>query len=102
MKTYYVYILASASRVLYTGITNHLERRVLQHKRKQVQGFTQRYNATQLVYFEVWGEVRAAIAREKQIKDWRRSKKIALIQSTNPRWEDLSADWCARMPAHRQ
>ena len=90
MKQYYVYILTSPTGTLYTGITNHLERRVYQHKHKLVEGFTKKYNVTRLVYFELSGEVRDAIAREKQIKGWRRSKKIDLIESTNPRWEDLS------------
>lgn len=93
MKTYYVYIMASASRTLYTGVTNNLERRVLQHRRKQLPGFTSHYNIRRLVYFEVFGEIRDAITREKQIKSWRRIKKIALIESMNRDWNDLSADW---------
>ncbi len=96
-----MYILSNASRVLYTGITSNLERRVWEHKRKQVPGFTQKYNVTQLVYFEVWGSARAAIAREKQIKDWRRSKRAALIESVNPCWKDLSAEWFAERPNAR-
>ncbi len=101
MRTFYVYILSNASRVLYTGITSNLERRVWEHKRKQVPGFTQKYNVTRLVYFEVWGSARAAIAREKQIKDWRRSKRTALIESVNPYWKDLSAEWFAERPNAR-
>ena len=101
MKTFYVYILSNASRVLYTGITSNLERRVWEHKGKQVPGFTQKYNVTRLVYFEVWGSARAAIAREKQIKDWRRSKRAALIESVNPHWKDLSAEWFAERPNAR-
>lgn len=93
MKTYYVYILASKLRVLYVGVTSDLQRRVAEHKMKQVPGFTARYNVTQLVYYKEYGDVYAAIAREKEIKSWRRSKKLNLIESTNPRWKDLSADW---------
>jgi putative endonuclease len=93
MKHYYVYILTSPSGTLYTGLTNNLERRVYQHKNKLVDGFTKKYNVTRLVYFETFHDVRDAIAREKQIKSWRRSKKIDLIKSLNPKWQDLSEDW---------
>src|SRR5271169_5101915 len=92
-KTYYVYILASKSRTLYTGVTNNLERRVVEHRRKLVPGFTARYNINRLVYFEVFHDVLDAIAREKQIKAWGRMKKIALIESTNRDWKDLSDGW---------
>jgi len=92
MKTYYVYIMASPSRTLYTGVTNNLERRVLEHRRKLVPGFTARYNITRLVHYEVFGDIRRAIHREKQIKGWLRSKKIALIESANRDWKDLSKD----------
>jgi putative endonuclease len=84
--------MASAARVLYVGVTGHLARRVWDHKNIQVPGFTARYRVTELVYFEAFGDIRAAIAREKQIKGWLRTKKVALIESFNPRWEDLSAD----------
>ncbi len=93
MKTYYVYIVASKSLVLYVGVTNNLERRVSEHKEKRTAGFTSRYNVNRLVYFEDTHDVKAAIAREKQIKGWLRQKKIALIQSANPTWRDLSEDW---------
>jgi len=93
MKQYYVYIMTNKSRTLYTGVTNDLQRRVYEHKQKRVPGFTNKYNITRLIYFEETSDVRAAIAREKQIKGWLRAKKIALIESVNPRWEDLSADW---------
>jgi len=93
MKQYCVYIMASRSRTLYTGVTNHLERRVYEHKEKLLPGFSSRYNTTRLVYYEVFGNIRSAIEREKQIKGWLRSKKIALIESVNPEWEDLAADW---------
>ena len=96
MKNYYVYILASPSGVLYTGVTNDIQARTLQHKQKAVAGFSSKYNVTRLVYFEIFGDIRLAIAREKQIKSWRREKRVALINSQNPRWADLSADWFPR------
>jgi putative endonuclease len=89
MKTYYVYIMASASRVLYTGVTNNIERRMQEHRERRVPGFSARYNTRELVYLEVFGDIRAAIDREKQVKGWLRTKKIALIESLNPRWRDL-------------
>lgn len=93
MRQYYVYIMTNHSRTLYTGVTNDLQRRVLEHKRKQIPGFTQKYNITQLVYYEETPDVKTAIAREKQIKGWLRSKKIALIESLNSGWRDLSDEW---------
>ena len=93
MKNYYVYIMANASRTLYTGVTNNLERRVLEHRRKLIRGFTAQYNINRLVHFEVFGDIRAAIAREKQIKGWVRRKKTALIESSNRDWKDLSDGW---------
>ena len=90
VNQYYVYIMTNKSRTLYTGVTNDLERRVYEHKQKLVPGFTAKYNITRLVYFEVTQDVQAAITREKQIKGWLRSKKIALIESVNPEWKDLS------------
>ena len=89
MKTYAVYIMASESGVLYIGITNDLETRVFQHKQKRVSCFTARYNVRKLVYFEFFRDVRAAIAREKELKGWLRKRKIALIESVNPQWKDL-------------
>jgi putative endonuclease len=93
MAPYYVYIVTSLSRTLYTGVTNNLERRVYQHKNKIILGFTSKYNVNRLVYFEPGEDLRAAIARERQLKGWLRSKKIALIQSMNPQWKDLSEGW---------
>jgi putative endonuclease len=93
VKTYYVYILSNKSRTLYTGVTNNLERRVSEHKLKLIPGFTCRYNLTRLVYFEVFGDIRSAIGREKQIKGWLRAKKVALIVAGNPAWQDLSKGW---------
>ena len=95
MRTYYVYIMASRSRVLYTGVTNDLVRRVDEHKRSLIPGFTSRYHITRLVYFEELGDVRDAIAREKQLKGWVRSRKLRLIEQKNPTWEDLADTWFA-------
>lgn len=89
MWTYNVYILASASGVLYTGVTNGLLKRVNQHRQKLIPGFTRKYNVTKLVYFETFGDNRVAIAREKQIKAWTRKKRVVLIESRNPSWADL-------------
>lgn len=96
VKTYHVYIVANKSRTLYTGVTNNLERRVLEHRRKLVPGFTTRYNINRLVYYETFAEVRSAINREKQIKGWLRTRKIALIESANRDWKDLSDGWYGR------
>jgi len=93
MKTYYVYIMTNKSRTLYTGVTNNLERRVYEHKHKLIPGFTSKYNITKLVYYEETDNINVAIAREKQIKGWLRARKIALIESENPEWKDLSLDW---------
>lgn len=93
MKHYYVYVLSNQSRTLYTGVTNNLERRIFEHKHHLVEGFTSKYNITRLVYFEETSDVYTAIAREKQIKGWMRAKKLALIESTNPEWRDLSEAW---------
>jgi putative endonuclease len=89
-RTYYVYIMASASRVLCTGATNDLARRVWEHKQKLVPGFTRKYNVTRLVHFEEFDKIEDAIAREKEIKGWLRKKKIALIEKRNGAWRDLS------------
>jgi len=90
---FYTYIVASRSFTLYIGITNDLERRVFEHKCKLFEGFTATYNCDRLVWFDTFSEPRAAIAREKQLKGWRRAKKIALIKKTNPTWIDLSEGW---------
>jgi putative endonuclease len=94
-KRYYVYIMTDEPRsaILYTGITGNLSRRVWQHKNKLIEGFTSRHNLTQLVHYECFVYPDAAISREKEIKGWRRSKKIKLIEAMNPRWEDLAKDW---------
>jgi len=95
MRTHYVYIMASRSRVLYTGVTNDLPRRVYEHKRSLIPGFTSKYHITRLVYFEEFPDVRDAIAREKQVKGWVRSRKLRLIEQANPTWEDLADTWFA-------
>ena len=92
-RRYYVYIMTNQVRTLYVGVTNNLVRRVYEHKRKLVPGFTSKYNLTWLAYYEEISEVASAIAREKQVKGWRRSKKVELIESMNPRWKDLALEW---------
>jgi len=92
MGQYYVYIMTNKSKTLYTGVTNDLGRRVSEHKNKLIRGFTKRYNITKLVYCESANDVDATIRREKQIKGWLRSKKIALIEANNPDWRDLSEE----------
>jgi len=89
---YYVYILSNKSHTLYTGITRRLMKRLAEHQTGQGGAFTSRYHFTRLVYFEVHMNVGPAIAREKEIKGWRRSKKVALIQSVNPQWKDVTRD----------
>jgi putative endonuclease len=90
MKTFYVYIMSSFKRVLYVGVTSNLEKRVSEHKLKLIPGFTAKYNIDRLVFAESHSDALTAIAWEKQIKGWRREKKIALIESINPNWDDLS------------
>jgi putative endonuclease len=96
-RTYCVYILASRSRNLYTGVTNDLERRLSEHRQELVLGFTSRYRIFRLVHCEPFGDIRAAIAREKEIKAWRREKRVRLIERDNPLWLDLSE---VPFPAH--
>jgi putative endonuclease len=90
MKNYFVYIMSNHSKTLYTGVTNNLLRRVYEHKNKLIEGFTNKYNITKLVYYEQFFDIREAISKEKQIKGWLRKKKIDLIESKNPKWLDLS------------
>ena len=91
---YYVYILTNQTdNVMYIGVTNDLERRLYEHKHHLIEGFTRDYRVDKLVYFEETSDVYSAIAREKQLKGWTRSKKNALIASKNPTWSDLSSDW---------
>ena len=94
-KNYYVYIMTNwNNRVIYVGITSNLEQRVYVHKHKLLEGFTKRYNVNKLVYYDCTTDVKSAIEREKQIKGWVRRRKIALVESMNPEWNDLSKDWC--------
>jgi putative endonuclease len=90
---YWSYIMASLSGTLYTGVTGDIFSRVMQHKAGEIEGFSRTYKCDRLVYYERYDDVRVAIAREKQIKRWRRSKKIALIEKMNPRWADLAEHW---------
>ena len=92
-RTYWVYIMTNHSGTLYTGVTGNLSRRVHEHRHRQVPGFATRSKIDQLVYAESFSEVRDAIAREKQIKAWRRSHKVALIDTANPEWNDLGEEW---------
>lgn len=93
-KIYYVYLLTNWNhRVIYVGVTNNLQRRIYEHKNKIIQGFTEKYNINKLVYFETAIDIRAAIAREKQIKRWRRAKKTRLVETVNPDWLDLSEEF---------
>ncbi len=85
--------MTNKSKTLYVGVTNNLQRRVYEHKNKTIQGFTSKYNITKVVYFEVFNDIESAIKREKQIKGWLRKKKIELIESMNPDWNDLSEEW---------
>ncbi len=98
MAEYYVYILTNRSGTLYVGVTNDLLRRLYEHKHKLIPGFTKCYNIDRLVYYEHTPDVRAAIAREKQIKRWRREKKVVLIESKNRDWHDLAAGWFSEYP----
>ena len=93
MKTYYTYIMTNRSKTLYTGVTSDLFGLVTQHKDGKGSLFTSKYKITRLVYYEEFSDVNEAITREKQIKGWLRKKKIALIESINPQWEDLSIEW---------
>ena len=93
MREYYVYIMTNGARTLYIGVTNDLMRRVYEHKQKLTDGFAKKYNITMLIYYETTDDVRSAIAREKQLEGWRRSRKMDLISSFNPQWKDLSLEW---------
>ena len=93
---YYVYLLTNdIGTAMYVGVTNDLRRRLWEHRAKLVDGYTKRYNVGKLVYLEMTADARAAIAREKEIKGWRRAKKDALVCTMNPLWRDLSAEWDA-------
>ena len=89
MDQYIVYMLASRSRVLYVGVTSELKQRIWKHRTKAIKGFTAKYNVDRLMYYEVYSDPFTAIQREKQLKGWRRSKKVALIERENADWRDL-------------
>ena len=94
MHQYFVYILSNKyNTTIYIGVTSDLEIRVLQHKRKEYKGFTSKYNVDKLVYYEIFNDINEAIAREKQLKNWKREWKNALIEKENPKWLDLSDGW---------
>ena len=94
MNQYWVYMLTNRwKNVLYTGVTNSLEKRIWQHRNKAVPGFTKKYNCDRLVHFEEYDRIEQAIAREKEVKGWVRIKKNALVNAKNPEWNDLAADW---------
>jgi putative endonuclease len=92
-RCYYVYIMGSLSGTLYIGMTNNLHKRVWQHKQHEFEGFTEEYEADRLLYWESFDDVRNAIDREKQLKRWRRDKKVWLIERMNPSWKDLARGW---------
>ena len=92
-RRYYVYIMASRSLNFYTGVTNNIYNRTLQHKSGEISGFSKRYHINRLVYYEVFKYIGNAIAREKQIKAWTRAKRVTLIKSMNPTWQDLAEGW---------
>jgi len=93
LRVYYVYVLASDTGTLYVGVTNDLERRVSEHKLGLAKGFTKKYKVSRLLYYEEFSNIYEAIEREKEIKRWRRDKKIALVEEGNPGWIDLAKDW---------
>jgi len=92
-KHYYVYIMASRSLTLYTGVTGDIYHRALQHKAGEIEGFTKKYHINRVVYYETFKYVNNAIAREKQIKAWTRAKRLVLIKTMNPAWQDLAEGW---------
>jgi putative endonuclease len=92
-KRCYVYIMSSRSLTLYTGVTGNIYYRALQHKAGEIEGFTKKYLVNRLVFYETFKYVNNALAREKQIKAWTRAKRLALIKTMNPAWQDLAEDW---------
>ena len=98
-REYFFYMMASYRGALCAGVTNDLTRRVYEHQHKVVEGFTKKYNVTKLVYYEATDNIEVAIRRENQVKAWLRRKKVALIESVNPYWEDLAKEWYEEMPA---
>jgi putative endonuclease len=101
-RRFFVYIVASRSRTIYVGVSRSLKKRIPEHREGRVPGFTTRYRIHRLVYFETYREAHAAINREKQIKSWRREKKVALIEARNPTWSDLAGAWFEAYPSKKQ
>jgi putative endonuclease len=97
-RTFYVYITASRSKTLYIGVTSNIEQRISEHRQKKHKGFSATYNCNRLVWLERFTNPTSAIAREKQLKGWNRAKKLALIEQTNPSWQDLSEGWYPPTP----
>jgi putative endonuclease len=95
--TFWVYIMGSRTGTLYTGMTGFLAKRASQHKSGEIEGFTKKYKCDRLLYYEIYDSVFRAQARERQVKGWRREKKIKLIESMNPRWEDLAENFGKEM-----
>ena len=95
-KRYYLYIMASRALTFYTGVTGDIYNRALQHKAGEIEGFTKKYSINRLVYYETFKYVNNALAREKQVKAWTRAKRLALIKTTNPTWQDLAEGWGER------
>lgn len=93
MRQYFIYIMTNGAGTLFVGMTNDLMLRIHQHKEKLVEGFTRKNSITMLVYYEATNDIVAAMSREKQLKRWSNRQKIVLVESTNPQWSDLSADW---------
>ena len=94
---FWVYILSSRTGTLYLGVTGYFDRRIMQHKMDTIEGFTKKYKVHRLVYYEAFDHAANAISREKQLKGWRRAKKIALLEKVNPRWQDLAESWGREM-----
>src|SRR3954469_18780005 len=99
-RTYWVYIMTNQSGTLYAGVTGNLERRIYEHRHRLIPGFASRYRVDRLIYVEAFSEIRDAIAREKQIKAWRRSHKVDLIAQANPEWRDLGEEWFGPVDQH--
>ena len=92
-KNYYVYIMSSSNGTLYIGVSNDLVRRISEHRQGLIKGFTKKYQCYKLIYYENYSDIKQAISREKQLKNWNRNKKQALIKQVNPYWKDLSEEW---------
>ena len=101
-RRFFVYMLASRSRTIYVGVTRSLKKRIPEHREGRTPGFVTRYRIHRLVYFETYRDADAAINREKEIKSWRRERKVALIEARNPAWADLAEAWFEPYPSKKQ